>query len=235
MKLYLNQGKLKFDQGRTLTAAGQPIVAGDGGPNLVDWNGDGILDLVLGDDTGNVQFFEGTARGATNFKAPVYLIPQVKQSEGWTPIKRDPKSPIGFSAKRPGVRVKPYVADWNGDGKLDLLVGDFIQIAGIEPKLTHAQVKQRDQYRKQLAELQNGLMARYEAAMQHAEKTTGLKNDGKLTKEQQDRWFAAYAEFLDKDPKFEEGSKKTQELMTKLRPLEKDDDATGFVWVYLRK
>jgi len=93
-------------------------VGGDSGPCVADWDGDGVNDLLVGEGNGQVTFFKntGTAR-------------EPKLAAGTTLVNGS-----GYSAggKTDGVasRAKPAVADWNGDGQLDLLVGDFRSSGG---------------------------------------------------------------------------------------------------------
>jgi hypothetical protein len=115
-------------------ATGRPLtVAGTGErlnmnlcmitPVAVDFNGDGHLDIVCGDEDGRVAFIENTGRvvdGVPQFLAPRYF----KQ----------------FAADvKFGALVTPYAVDWDGDGREDLLCGDsagniaFIKNLGGDP------------------------------------------------------------------------------------------------------
>jgi TolB-like protein len=73
---------------------------------VVDWNGDGLYDLILGDRDGFVTLYLNQGSNA----APRYAM-GMKIRGGGKEIK----------VKNPSA---PYLADWNGDGKIDLLVGD---------------------------------------------------------------------------------------------------------------
>lgn len=100
-----------------LKADGVPIkVAGDAGPTVADWNGDGKLDLIVGDNSGAVQLYRNRSTDRTlDFAAPQFLVKPAGQTYN---------APARGEAPSSGMRTKPTVADFNGDGRLDLLVGD---------------------------------------------------------------------------------------------------------------
>jgi hypothetical protein len=80
--------------------------------------------LVLGDDLAPAVRIEANGKPIdtdVGHAAPVQLVPPGEANFG-------PQAPKDV---RRGVRSKICVADWNGDGKPDLLVGDFAsQAAG---------------------------------------------------------------------------------------------------------
>ena len=75
-------------------------------PQVVDWNGDNRKDLLLGSGEGTIFLClnEGTDR------KPLFSSPQPLEADG---------APIDV-----GSFAVPFVADWNGDGKQDILIGD---------------------------------------------------------------------------------------------------------------
>ncbi len=91
-------------------------------PVAFDWNGDGKLDLIIGNSAGYVQYFENTGtrerpaftdRG--NLKAGGQVIRRVAGANG--SIQGPAEAKWGYT--------NPSVADWDGDGLPDLMVNDI--------------------------------------------------------------------------------------------------------------
>lgn len=90
-------------------------------PNLVDWNYDGTLDLVVGNSAGYVLYYENKGSNAE----PVYGIPKylcagdekIHIQPGYNDDIQGPyESRWGY--------VSPTVVDWNNDGLWDILSND---------------------------------------------------------------------------------------------------------------
>jgi hypothetical protein len=77
-------------------------------PTAVDWDGDGDMDLIVGDEDGRVALVEHTGRIENG--VPQFLPPQYFQQEA-----RDLKF---------GALVTPVSVDWDGDGDEDLVCGN---------------------------------------------------------------------------------------------------------------
>jgi len=77
-------------------------------PTVVDWNRDGKKDLLVGETYGNVFFFENIGTDSN---------PQFNGSVQLT---------AGGSVIDVGTYSRPEVADWDNDGVMDLLCGDYI-------------------------------------------------------------------------------------------------------------
>jgi hypothetical protein len=77
-------------------------------PVAVDWNKDGFIDLIIGDEDGRVALVENT--GKVKNKMPVF------------------KSPVYFKQKADnlkfGALVTPFNVDWNNDGREDIVCGN---------------------------------------------------------------------------------------------------------------
>lgn len=100
----------KYAAGRTLTIGGERLhmdlcmIT----PTAVDFNGDGFLDIVCGDEDGRVAFLENT--GKTVEGMPQFLPPRYFRQ-----FAQDLKF---------GALSTPYAVDWDGDGDEDIICGN---------------------------------------------------------------------------------------------------------------
>jgi len=137
--LVRNNGSVQqysFGEPEQLTAAGEAIEVPDhkAGPAATDWDGDGRLDLLVGAGNGSVLWYRnvGTSKGP-ELAAAETLIPPPKEGG------------------QRGVFVKICVSDWNGDGLLDIVLGDRGE--EFEKKLREEESQWRDEARQQQADL----------------------------------------------------------------------------------
>lgn len=91
-------------------------------PGLADWNQDGLIDLTMLDHEGYLAYFERARQnGRLILKAPRRAF----VDEGGKPLQLN-----AGAAGRSG-RRKLCITDWDGDGKLDLLLNsanaDFLR------------------------------------------------------------------------------------------------------------
>jgi hypothetical protein len=144
-----NEGKgkeLAFGAPRRLQAAGKPIkVNGEAAPIVADWDGDGRLDLIVGAEDGGVVWYRnvGTAT-EPKLEEPRTLVG--KSPVGWS--GDDTREPNAW-----GLRVKPCVVDWRGDGQLDLLLGDRCGSFNAKPNQTDEEKTEERKANDRLPEL----------------------------------------------------------------------------------
>lgn len=123
----LNQGtakQWKFGKRVALKAAGETMkVAGKSDPWPCDWDGDQILDLLVGSEAGDITFFRGSAEGG--FLRGVSLLTGHEHDPSHT--YKQARERLGKDRPVPGYRLRLATSDWNKDGKLDLLVGNCVR------------------------------------------------------------------------------------------------------------
>lgn len=200
-----NEGDAKqpqFGRKQRLQVDGGDLnVGSDAGPTTADWDGDGRFDLIVGADDGRVVWYRNTGSGKSVELAPGQ---DLVEASGHQPLKH------GTEPERSGNRAKVHCPDWNGDGLLDLLVGDFRSVQMPEPELTAEQRKQRDELQKQLRELSQLMSPLFQK-----------QQEGELSKQEQKQLDEILA--------------KNTEVWQELRPLQAEHRTAGFVWVHLRK
>ncbi|MFK8112427.1 MAG: FG-GAP repeat domain-containing protein [Rubripirellula sp.] len=132
-------------------------------PHLVDWDNDGDLDLLSGTVAGGVILSQNTG---------------TRQEPQWAEFKQlVPPSSLREQADGDdvgmGASTRVWATDWNGDGWLDLLVGDNTAILSPAEGIAEAEWKRRrsanDEAMQAVSEEMDEFLPEYEAAMEKGE------------------------------------------------------------------
>ena len=209
----------------SFTGVSIPVKAGDkpllneGGltaPQLIDWDSDGLMDLVCGSfgkkfsqlPSGGVYWYRNVgAKGAPRFTPAETLI---------EPALDKPTGPT-----RPDEGLYANAVDYNGDGALDLVVGAYCNWTPEVHKLT----AQEEARIKELTELTrtNGL-----AMTELRNKTLQGAEVGS------EEWSARYAE-LREAKEYQDLLKKASSARLELSQLRPGPKRVPAVWLYQRK
>ena len=172
-------------------------------PHLVDWDADGDLDLLSGTGYGGVVWSENTGS---------------RQDPQWADFATLIEAPGKSSAKvvsdgsiQPSTASRIWVTDWNGDGKLDILLGDTASI-------------QKPEAKTRIARLESQMKASRDEAKPLRAELRQLRKDG--LKPDDDKIVAVR-------DKLQELSDVYLKLSRELRGSQATE-RTGFVWLYVQ-
>ncbi|MCK5133094.1 MAG: T9SS type A sorting domain-containing protein [Candidatus Sabulitectum sp.] len=115
LRLYLNQGTPEnavFSGYTPVMKGSSPVAYPRSVPHMEDMNGDGLLDLLVGEDYGHTYYLENS--GSTG--APVFTSGTAITVNG---------SPFAWPNGQTDCTV--YVNDWNEDGVLDIIQGNYVK------------------------------------------------------------------------------------------------------------
>jgi hypothetical protein len=138
---FKGEGKGKFaPTPELLLSNGKPLKlpSAHSDPVIVDWDGDGALDLLSGCADGGVYWAKNRAgKGKSPDLAPFEAL-----------VKPGPQIQDGGMVReehltRPAHASRIWVADVNGDSKLDLLVGDMVNLVSPAKGVSDSEFKTR--------------------------------------------------------------------------------------------
>lgn len=172
-----------------------------------DWDGDGVLDLVLGSEYGSVHWYRNVASN----NAPKYAASEPLIEQGEFKQRQEADGPDGA-----GSRTKVFVTDWNQDGLPDLLVGDVQWLYYTLPPLSAEQEAQKLALTPAYEAANAVLDEAYEYRNSFVGKPDGIPEDAKA--------------------RIDEASKVWRPLAKKMSQFDRTKSNThGWVWLYLQQ
>lgn len=191
--LFKGEGKGKFapvpDEMKTADGEALKIKGNHGDPFVIDWDGDGDLDVLSGSGHGGVQWAEngsGPGKPPRLAQFKILIGPGPQHEFGQTLKEADIKEPVSS--------LRIWVDDYNNDGKLDILVGDTVHLVSPADKLTDEQFQQK--------------LAEWNKALKKASEE--MRSDANKANDQIQKLYSQRGDFM-------------------------KEDMTGFVWLYLQK
>lgn len=138
---FKGEGTGKFEpKAQIIETDGSPvrINGAHSDPFVIDWDGDGDLDLLSGSSNGGVFWAKNRAgKGKTPvLEAFAALIQPGRQVAYGEPLRED-------DLKGPTTSTRIWVDDCNADGKLDILVGDSVTLVSPAKGLSVDEFKKR--------------------------------------------------------------------------------------------
>lgn len=174
-------------------------------PHLVDWDGDGDLDLLSGRSGGGVIWFEnvGTRAEPKWAEKPTELVARSESARQ----RADGEIQMGTA-------TRVWATDWNKDGILDLLVGDMTTVFQPAKGISEEEMAEKEaEHAEKMAEISKKLAAIYEDEESQGE-------DGEYTKVAYEKMEPLHDEMM-----------KLHEAQSEFM----QSNMTGHVWVLIRK
>jgi hypothetical protein len=186
---FTGEGKGKFRPiPEEIKAGGSPLkVEGHhSDPFVIDWDGDGDLDVLSGSSSGGVQWSENRAgKGKLPELQPFQMLIKAasQQAVGQVKILREE------DVKGPLSDTRIWVDDYNADGKLDIFVGDLVNLISPAGDLSEKEINEKfDQWNKKVSEASSKLNSE---AKDEKARTAAMEQLQKL--------YASRTEFMKED------------------------------------
>ena len=195
-------------------------------PNILDWDGDGDLDLITGSSDGKVYWAE-------NVRSHDEKVTGADRTPELTALKLLIDTP----KKGPAYGIRINVADVNGDGKLDIFVGDRASSGGgMRDDMTDEEKAEYEKLEKENEKIMadymaiwDGYMEDYNAALEKAKKEAG----GEISEEEQRKLYKELVtDKFKADDKMKDMQTKMRAMNEKLAKYKVPYVSKGTVWVY---
>ena len=142
----------------------------------------------------------------------------------------------GLKADEPpacGTRSKVAVVDWNEDGRLDLLMGDFSTRTGTMPELSEEVAAEQKRLEEELGTIQPKLMDHYKVLQEQAKEKFGDFKE--MTDEQRKDYAKWWQEQAEKNEELQTLQEQMRDLSQKMVKYRAPRTYHGHVWLFLRK
>jgi hypothetical protein len=202
---------------------------------VVDWDNDRLWDILSGSDSGAVYWFRNTGqRGKPSFEPPQTLV-KAHHGSGYDELLIPDEEPV------PGIRSQIAAADYDADGDIDLLVGDFRENLTAKPGLLPAQRAEMHEIYERLKEARRGKTKLFDALVQSHSEQFPVHRE--VSDEADAAWQEKFAVMTSNDEwkllvkRYDDAEESLSRFLLKPKQEGRKKYLTshGFVWLFRRK